>query len=220
MYEEHLKDFENIFDSLSRKYNAHNIFYDFIKMCAIAIYNSFAKNEQMEKEYLKIINTYSKEDQLLFPKMFGKLIMAYEESKDITDILGPFYEKHQLGNSKMGQFFTPTHISDLMAEITVEDENKLKQNIKKHGFITMSEPTCGAGRYDIITCKNIKKKKYQLSTRLACIGNRFIGSLCIYDIYTIITLWNTRCCILWKYTNTRHAFSIRNSAIFLTILEI
>ena len=206
MYAERLKNFTRLYDELSNMYGNANVFMDFVKMCAISMYNSFAKNQEMEQEYLRIINCYKKEHQNIFPKMFGELIMMYEESEDMTDILGPFYEKENLGNSHLGQFFTPTHISDLMAEITIEDENTLKQNIKKHGFITMTEPTCGAGRYDIITCKNIKKEKYQLSTRLACSGNRFIRCVCIYDIYTIITLWYTCCCILWKYSNTRNAF--------------
>lgn len=206
MYAERLKKFTKLYDELSNVYGSVNVFMDFVKMCTISMYNSFAKNQEMEQEYLRIINSYEKEYQHIFPEMFGELVMMYEESGDITDILGPFYEKEHLGNSHLGQFFTPTHVSDLMAEITVEDENTLKQNIKNNGFITMNEPTCGAGRYDIITCKNIKKTKYQLSTRLTCSSNRFIRSMCIYDIYTIITLWNTCCCILWKYINTRYAF--------------
>ena len=152
MYAERLKNFTKLYDGLSNIYGNVNVFMDFVKMCAISIYNSFAKNKEMEQEYINTINKYEKEHQNIFPKMFGELIMMFEESEDITDILGPFYEKENLGNKHLGQFFTPTHISDLMAEITIEDENKLKQNIKKHGFITMLEPACGAGRYDTFTC--------------------------------------------------------------------
>ena len=55
-------------------------------MCAISIYNAFSKNEEMEQEYLRTIKSYSKEEQNLFPKMFGELIMMYEETDEITDI--------------------------------------------------------------------------------------------------------------------------------------
>lgn len=150
MYEEHLKRFTELYSTLSCKYS--NVFADFVKICAISIYNSFAKNKEMEKEYLRIINSYEKEHQEIFTKMFGELIMMYEKSGKITDILGPFYEKQNLGNSRLGQFFTPTHISNLMSEITLEDENTLKEKIKERGFITMVEPTCGAGRYDTLYC--------------------------------------------------------------------
>lgn len=174
MYKERLKNFTKIYDELSRVYGNANVFMDFVKMCAISIYNSFAKNQEMEEEYLKIINTYKKEHQNIFPKMFGELIMMYEEAGDIIDILGPFYERENFGNSHLGQFFTPSHISDLMAEISIEDENTLKKNIEKNGFITMSEPTCGAGRYDTFNCKIIKEKKYKLPTKFTRICNRFI----------------------------------------------
>ncbi len=151
MYENRLKTFTKLYDNLSNVYGNVNVFMDFVKMCAIAIYNSFAKNQEMEQEYLRTINSYEKEYQNIFLKMFGELVMMYEEAKDITDILGPFYERENLTNSHLSQFFTPSYVSEMMAEITLEDENTLKNNIKKNGFITMSEPTCGAGRYDTFT---------------------------------------------------------------------
>lgn len=169
MYSNRLKTFTQLYDDLSNLYGSVNVFMDFVKMCAIAIYNPFAKNQEMEQEYLRTINSYEKEHQNIFPKMFGELIMMYEEAKDIVDILGPFYERENLGNSHLGQFFTPSHISELMAEITIEDEDTLKNNIQKNGFITMSEPTCGAGRYGTFTSKSITEKEYKLSTGTACV---------------------------------------------------
>ena len=169
MYKERLKNFTNLYYELSNMYGSVSVFMDFVKMCAIAIYNSFAKNQEMEQEYLKTINSYEKEHQNIFPKMFGELVMMYEESEDITDILGPFYERKHLANKNLDQFFTPSHISEMMAEMIIEDENTLKNKIKKNGFLTMIEPSCGAGRYSTFNSKSIKKEKYKLSTRLTCI---------------------------------------------------
>lgn len=205
MYKERLKKFTNLYEDLSRVYGSDNVFRDFVKMCAISIYNSFSKNQEMEQEYLKTINSYEKEHQNIFPEMFGELVMMYEEAGNIIDILGPFYERQNLANGRLGQVFTPSHISDLIAEISIEDVNTLKKNIDKNGFITMSEPTCGAGRYDTFISKGIKKKKYKLSTRLTCNCNRFVRCLCLYGIYSISFVWNTCSCVLWKYINTRNA---------------
>ena len=36
--------------------------------------------------------------------------------------------------------------------LNVAEEKNLEDIIEKKGFITMSEPTCGAGRYDIRFC--------------------------------------------------------------------
>ncbi len=155
MYKERLSNFTQLYNELSTMYGSVNVFTDFVKMCAISIYNSFAKNQEMEQEYLRTINSYEKKHQNIFSKMFGELIMMYEESKDIIDILGSFYEQEHIGNSHLGQFFTPSYVSEMMAEMTIEDENTLKNNIQKNGFITMSEPTCGAGRYGTFSSKSI-----------------------------------------------------------------
>ena len=153
MYEKRLENFKNLFYKLSNIYGSYTVFTDFVKMCSISIYNSFANDKQMEQEYLRTINLYEKQHQNIFTEMFGELVMMYEESQDITDILGPFYEKEHLGNNHLGQFFTPSHISDFMAEIALQnDDNTLKEQIKQNGFITMQEPTCGAGRYDSCSC--------------------------------------------------------------------
>ena len=156
MYEMYYKKFYENFDYLSRIYGEFNVFNDLLKMGAISIYNAFAKNQEMEQEYLKTINRYEKEEQLLFPKMFGDLIMMYEKSNDIVDILGPLYEKEHLGNSHLGQFFTPSHISHCMAEI-VFSEKDFKKILEEKQYITMNEPTCGAGRYDTFFCKSLTR---------------------------------------------------------------
>lgn len=206
MYAERLKNFTKLYDELSIIYGNVNVFMDFVKLCAISIYNSFAKNQEMEQEYLKTINTYEKKDQEIFAKMFGELVMIYEEARDIIDVLGPFYEREHLGNKHLGQFFTPTHVSEMLSEITMEDEKTLKEMIEKKGFITMTDPTCGAGRYVTIICKSIRKKKYQLPEGFTYRGNRYFRCMCLYDIYSIITVWNTSCCILWRCFITKNAF--------------
>ena len=58
--------------------------------------------------------------------MFGELIMMYEECKEITDILGPIYMNTKSKDKHLGQVFTPSHVSDMMAEMTIEDKNAFK----------------------------------------------------------------------------------------------
>lgn len=53
------------------------------------------------------------------------------------------YHRLQLHQEQKGQFFTPYHISHFMAEINmVGVEN---EELKKKGYITVSDPACGAG---------------------------------------------------------------------------
>lgn len=160
MYEIKNKEFIKAYDAICYRHDRLKVFSDFVKMCAISIYNTFAKNQTMEQEYLRTIKSYSKEEQNLFPKMFGELIMMYEECKEITDILGPIYMNTKSKDKHLGQVFTPSHVSDMMAEMTIEDKNAFKKEIEENGFVAMTDPTCGAGRYVIIICESIAKERY------------------------------------------------------------
>ena len=63
MNNERMKKFTELYENLSSNYGKTPVFSDFVKMCAISIYNSFAKNKKMEQEYLKTINKYKKEQR-------------------------------------------------------------------------------------------------------------------------------------------------------------
>ena len=106
----------------------------------------------MEKEYLRTINSYNKEEQSLFIKMFSELIMMFEESKEVVDLLGPIYMNTKSKDSKLGQVFTPEHIAELMAKITMGDEQIFNSQIEKNGFVTVLDPACGSGRISFILC--------------------------------------------------------------------
>lgn len=157
MYEIKNKAFIEAYDNLCYRHDRLSVFSDFVKLCAISIYNSFAKNEEMEKEYIRTIRTYSPDEQRLFTKMYAELVMMYEECNEVTDILGPLYMKTSPKDKKLGQVFTPSYVSDFMAEVTVGNENSYKQEIKEKGFITFNDPACGSGRISSLLCKSIKK---------------------------------------------------------------
>lgn len=188
MYAERLKNFTKLYDELSNIYGSVSVFMDFVKMFAISIHNSFNKNQEMEQEYLRTINSYEKKHHDVFAEMLKELIIAYEEADELTDILGPFYEKGNLSNSHLGQFFTPTHISDFMAEVSMEQENILKENIEKNGYITMNEPTCGAGGMILSFAKALKKRNinYQQNLLVEAID---ISDVCAYMTYIQLALY-------------------------------
>lgn len=59
-------------------------------------------------------------------------------------------------NRNLGQVFTPEHIAELMAEMSVTDENSLKEKVQTNGYITVMDPACGSGRISFSLCKSIK----------------------------------------------------------------
>lgn len=137
------KEFLNTFKEFSGRYRSWDIWKDFITMFACSISNSLDKEhfDEREKLYLKTIKKYNKKEQELFPQLAAHTVMALEENPE-QDFLGSIFMSLNLGNEHNGQFFTPYHVCELMAEVTMDD---VVQKVKKDGYISINDPCCGAG---------------------------------------------------------------------------
>lgn len=116
---------------------------DYILLHACSISNALDKEnyDQREKRYLKIIHQYSKEEQAIFPELAAYTTMALDQSQE-QDFLGKMFMQLDLGNRSAGQFFTPYHVCELMAEVVAT--NALEK-IEQYGYISINDPCCGAG---------------------------------------------------------------------------
>ncbi len=188
MYEVKNSQFIKIFDELCSYHDRLNVFSDFVKMCSISLFNAFAHNETLEKEYLRTINSYSKKEQELFTKMFAELIMMYEESNEIVDILGPIYMSTKSKDKKLGQVFTPEHIAEFIAEIDVGKTEDLKTKIKNNGFITVMDPACGSGGLVLAYAKTLKKHNINYQSDLL-VDVTDISDICVYMVYIQLSLY-------------------------------
>lgn len=187
-YEKYLKELKDMFHQLASRYGKQEIFHDFVKMCAIAIYNPIVKNEEIEKDYLTTINKYKKDEQALFPKMFAKLILMYQYSNEIRDILGEFYEHENLSDKVLQQFFTPMHIAGFMAEISADTGEEFRDLIKRDGYIKMIEPTCGSGVMILGLLKALKKRGINYQEDVLIYAND-IDITCTYMTYIQLSLY-------------------------------
>ena len=187
-YETYLKEFKCAFHYLARKHGSQKVFHDFVKMCAIALYNPFAKNQKLENEYLDTINYYGKDDREIFPTMLAKLVMMYESVHDLHDILGEIYENENMSSKILQQFFTPTHIAKFMAEITTENEEQLKEIIEENGFIRMEEPTCGSGVMILGLANALERRNINYQRDLLVYAND-ISDTCVYMTYIQLSLY-------------------------------
>jgi type I restriction-modification system DNA methylase subunit len=77
------------------------------------------------------------------PKLYDPVIQAFEDNP-WQDLLGDVYMRLSLGSKQNGQFFTPYSVCQMMAECTI-DEDLLKSQIEKHGWISVNDCACGAG---------------------------------------------------------------------------
>lgn len=152
-----LTDFLKTFQIIAYSNGKWSVWSDFIFMSATAISNATDKTinyEKREKTYLRIINKYSRRDQLLFPKLLAKLTSAIDQNPD-QDFLGTAYTRLELANRNLGQVFTPYDVCKLMAEITIDDPIA---SIEEKGYLSINDSACGAGATLIAAVNNLRKK--------------------------------------------------------------
>lgn len=136
-------EFLKVFRELSRSHRSIDIWIDFVTMFACAISNSVDKehHDEREKRYLAAIRKYNKHDQSLFPKLAALTVEALEENPE-QDFLGYTYTMLGLADKSKEQIFTPYHVADMMARITMGD---LLAQVNENGFVNVNDPCCGGG---------------------------------------------------------------------------
>lgn len=98
--------------------------------------------DEREARYMKIIKKYNKQEQAIFPELAAQTVLALEENQE-QDFLGSIFMELNLGNESGGQFFTPYHVCELMAEIALGDN--VVHQVNEQGYITICDSCCGAG---------------------------------------------------------------------------
>lgn len=149
-----------LFDSLSGSKGAWEVWNDVITMMAVTISNTCDGNpnrkEQREKQYLDIAKKYTADELQTAVKITAAITNALEEKPE-QDLLGDLYMSLDFGSKALGQFFTPYHVCQAMAELSV-DKAFIQSEIDESGYIKVNEPACGAGA-NIIAFINAMKKQ-------------------------------------------------------------
>lgn len=144
------------FQKLTYRHRAWDVWRDYILLHACSISNVLDQEnyDQREKRYLKIIRQYSKEEQAIFPELAAYTTMALDQNQE-QDFLGKMFMRLDLGNRLVGQFFTPYHVCELMAEVTATNALEKKE---QYGYISINDPCCGAGATLIAGVHVIRKQ--------------------------------------------------------------
>lgn len=176
------QDFIKLFTQIAQHKHRFDVFRDFVTMAAISLHNAIYKDEQLEEEYLKIINSYDREDIDRFPQLLGILIELLEPEP--KDVLGGLYMDLGLGSHQGGQFFTPPTVSEMMAKMTYgQDLDQIDD------FITLSEPACGAGGMVLAFTKELIARGHNPAETL-WVQCWDIDRLAALMCYIQLTLWN------------------------------
>ena len=114
---ENEKEFFKIFESLSMTRSSWRVWSDFITASAISLSNAFEMDSERkaarEQEYVECIKRLGGTDKAA--ELLGVIVKAFEENPS-QDFLGGLFIKLGLNNHWRGQFFTPYHICEFMAD--------------------------------------------------------------------------------------------------------
>lgn len=149
------KEIIRTIQKMSGKYSSDAIFADWVMCTAIAIQNALCMVhdsawEDREKQYINTMKKYTKKEQEEFSKMFILLSYAYEDN--ISDVLGEIYMELECGSKQTGQFFTPFHVSELTAKMSIP------KNISTENKLVLNEPSVGGGGMIIATAKTLQER--------------------------------------------------------------
>jgi hypothetical protein len=173
----------------------YTVISDFFEMSAIAIRNNVdhgRERDKYEQRYLQIVKKYKREQLDLFVNALavfsGWIKKAMDGDIPFRDFAGEIYMDSGTSNGKAGQFFTPYHVSKLMAECNF-DKDKLKAEIAEDPdrVITIAEPTCGAGGLIVAAIDVLKDAgiNYAWNAFVDC-GD--IDARCVHMTYLTLSL--------------------------------
>ncbi len=171
------------------KVNMSKLISDVFECGAIAISNKvdLTQYDKREERYKQIMSTYKPEERQLLAEIFGKIFallssVVYDNGV-FNDYLGELFMKCSQGNKRNGQFFTPYHISHLMAEMTITDDK-----IKKGEILTINDCCCGGGGM-LIAALDVLKNRYNANYAMDCfIDAGDIDERCVHMTYLQLSL--------------------------------
>lgn len=154
--QQHIKTMVQLIDSIPYVRRSE-VFADFVEMAAIALSSAtdLRQRDKREDRYLRLIGKYQPKHQAVFPQLFGELEQAM--GSEPTDILGRLFHQLDAASRACGQFFTPYHVCELVASISIGDGSHIKAEIEERGFIRLSEPACGSAAMVIAFAEGMRK---------------------------------------------------------------
>ena len=165
---EHQKAFVKIFDQLCQSRQPWQVWADFVMMFAIAISNSLDKEqaEPRERRYLELAAGYQLKEQQLITQLVTTTVEALDTNQE-QDFLGDLYMGLGMGNHWRGQFFTPYHLCQAMAEMSLADAD---EHISRQGWMSILDPACGAGATLIAAANTLRRAGINYQERALFVG--------------------------------------------------
>lgn len=185
---------------------------------ALAISNlvDLTQYDEREEQYKQIINSYKpKERELiveLFSKIFALLSSVVYDDGCFGDYLGEIFMRNNMANGKKGQVFTPYHISEMMARMTLGEKDI--DEAKDDKILTINDPCCGSGVMSLGALDVLKS--YGINyTRNCFIECSDIDIRCVHMAYLQLSLAGVPAIIKHQNTLTLETWSVWKTPAFI-----
>lgn len=164
-----VREIVKLIESIGYRHGIQTIFDDYLTIASCAVSNAVDKVHFEEREalYMETIKKYSKEELQKFVELHAMVVNALEQSLYSSDLLGELYHSLNQSNSRNGQFFTPIHIAEFMAEAMLGPKCT---EIEEKGHVTLCEPTCGSGVMVIAAANSLYKNHYNPSQNMCVLA--------------------------------------------------
>lgn len=168
-------------EEAGRRHGRSTVFSDFLTIVVCCL-----SAQEQEGTYLKIIKKYSKDELNSIASAFAYLIDEMDDKGEgLKDCLGDYYME-VLGSKRNGQFFTPPHVCELMAQLNPPPK-----------FEPMNDPCCGSGRFFLASAKAERLIYcYGEDIDYHCCQMTLIN-LCLNGLYGVVTHQDTLSLETW-----------------------
>lgn len=195
-YESLKSDFINTLKNIDQTKSLCEVFQDFVFFSAAFFRNSVGQLDSLymdmniENEYIQRMKRYeSPKSKNGFGELLALLIEMHSTKQLPYDVLGSIYMELEIGNQHIGQYYTPSALCDVMADLALKNFPSI---IEKQGFVTVSDPACGSGATLLSCVKVFIENKYRVENTLyieATDIDRHAALMC----YVQLTLWAVPC---------------------------
>ena len=125
------------------------------------------------------------------------------------DYLGTIFMELNLGKHFNGQFFTPSHICEFMAEITFDDG--FEKAIAEKGYCRVAEPACGSGAMVLGIVQCLKNRGYKQLGGKLYIEATDIDPLCVSMAFIQLSLLGLSVKVIHGNSLTQEVFETWDS---------
>lgn len=190
------KNIVDILNSIVYDRSYYEIVSDFFELSAIAIRNTVdlrpTLRQKYEERYLQTAKHYKPEQLQKFGQALAifqnEIAKAMDGNAAFADWAGEIYMESKTSNSNLGQFFTPYHVSKVIALCGLDISGiKAKLAADPDNIITIHEPTCGGGGLIVAAIEELHRQKinYTWNVFVDC-GD--IDARCVHMTYLVLSL--------------------------------